>query len=100
MTPSRDDVIRMAREAGMDAVSGGIRNGKYEPKVNALKHSVPIEWLERFAALVAESATAAEREGCALAVEIKVARWSSVDDDTASALQAAAGAIRARSTKP
>lgn len=83
MTPSRADIIRMAREAGFPLM-GPARTAA----------------AERFAALVAESATAAEREGCALAVEIKVARWSSVDDDTASALQAAAGAIRARSTKP
>jgi hypothetical protein len=58
---TRDDVIRLAREAGMDAMVGTIRAGKYEPKVNALKSSVPVEWLERFAVLVA----AAERSACA-----------------------------------
>ncbi len=61
MTPSRDEVIRLAREAGMDAMVGSVRDGKYEPKVNALKSSVPVEWLEEFAALVA----AAEREKAA-----------------------------------
>lgn len=57
---NREEVIRMAAEAGMDAMPGTIRDGKYEPKVNALKSSVPVEWLERFAYLVA----AAEREAC------------------------------------
>ncbi|MDH0423633.1 hypothetical protein ACMFLR_10250 [Delftia tsuruhatensis] len=58
---NRDDVIRWAREAEMDAMVGTTRAGKYEPKVNALKSSVPVEWLERFAVLVA----AAERAACA-----------------------------------
>ena len=57
---NREDVIRMAKEAGMDAMPGTIRDGKYEPKVNALKSSVPVEWLERFASLV----SADEREAC------------------------------------
>lgn len=58
---TRDEVIAMARESDMDAMVGAVRDGKYEPKVNALKSSVPVEWLERFAALVA----AKEREACA-----------------------------------
>lgn len=48
----RDNIIRMAREAGMDAMVGTTRAGKYEPKVAALKRSVPVEWLESFAELV------------------------------------------------
>lgn len=49
-----DDVIRMAHLAGIDADAN--------PKaVKALGHSVPLPWLEHFAALVA----AAERESCA-----------------------------------
>lgn len=48
---NREEVIRMAREAGMEANEA--------PKaVKALGHSVPLLWLERFAALVA----AEERE--------------------------------------
>lgn len=47
---NREDVIRMAREASIEA--------NENPKaVKALGHSVPMQWLERFAALVA----AAER---------------------------------------
>ena len=56
---NREDVIRMAREAGIDADAN--------PKaVKALGHSVPLPWLERFAALVA----AAERDACAIACEV------------------------------
>ena len=56
------DVIRLAREAGFKASVGKTdRDGKYHPDVNALSKDVPVEWLERFAALVA----AAEREECA-----------------------------------
>ncbi len=90
MTPSPDEVLRMAREAGMDAMVGTVRDGKYEPKVNALKHSVPVEWLEQFAVLtiadflqralqyvtndatraaVVAEAVAAEREACAKVCE-------------------------------
>ena len=53
------DVIRLALEAGFKASVGKTDlDGKYHPDVNALSKDVPIEWLERFAALVA----AAERE--------------------------------------
>ena len=63
---TRDDIIRMAREAGMAPHFGHTDDdGKHHPAVNALKTSVPVEWLERFAALVA----AAEREACALIAE-------------------------------
>ena len=56
---SRDDIIRMARDAGFKASVGKTdKDGKYHPDVNALSRDVPVEWLERFAALVA----AAERE--------------------------------------
>lgn len=66
---TRDDIIRMAREAGMDPMVGTIRDGKYVPKVNALKHSVPVEWLESFAELVAADAVAAEREAISKMVD-------------------------------
>lgn len=49
---TRDDVIRMALECGMDAMIGAVKDGKYEPKVNALKSSIPVEWLEQFAEIV------------------------------------------------
>lgn len=52
MTDNRETIIRLAREAGMDAMVGKTHAGKYEPKMNALKSSVPVEWLERLAQLV------------------------------------------------
>ena len=66
---TRDDIIRMARSVGMDPMVGTMRDGKYEPKVNALKSSVPVEWLESFAALVAADARTAERVACAKVAE-------------------------------
>jgi hypothetical protein len=51
---TRDDIIRMAREAGMLAVSFNRTSGDTELSAYTLE-------LERFAALVA----AAEREACA-----------------------------------
>lgn len=64
---NREDVIRWAREAEMDAMVGRMRDGKYEPKVNALKKSVSVEWLERFAglAIAAERQKRREAEGMA-----------------------------------
>jgi hypothetical protein len=73
---SRNDVIRMAREAG------GIQP---EPKVQPYFWKMHNGDLERFAALVA----AAEREACAKVVEkTKWSNWFQAD---------AAAAIRARS---
>lgn len=63
---TRDDVIRIASEAGMNATVGKTNGGKYHPNVSAIAKSIPVEWLERFAALVA----ADEREGCALSAVI------------------------------
>ena len=52
---TKDDVIRLAREAGFKASVGKTdRDGKYHPNINALSKDVPVEWLERFAALVME----------------------------------------------
>lgn len=59
---TRNQIIGLAREAGMKASIGPTdRNGKYHPDVNALGKYVPVEWLEAFASQVA----AAEREACA-----------------------------------
>ncbi len=73
---TRDDIIRMAREAGITFVT----------EVGVA--SATPEWLERFAALVA----AAEREECAKMCEL-VAR--EIDDTNGTATYIAA-AIRAR----
>ena len=48
------DIIKLAREAGFSASVGKTdKEGNYHPNVNALSKDVPIEWLERFAELVA-----------------------------------------------
>lgn len=46
---SREAIIQMATEAGIEPSVGRTLNGKYHPNVNALGKSVPVEWLERFA---------------------------------------------------
>jgi len=52
---TKDEILSMAKEAGMKASIGKTdKQGNYRPNVNAIFSSVPIEWLERFAALVAE----------------------------------------------
>lgn len=66
MTPNRDDVIRMAREAG---------------------DTLDKAWLERFAALVAAKASAAEREK-------SLRLWMLLDDvDTADDIAKADDAV-------
>ena len=51
---TREDVIRMAKESGFKACVGTTdKEGNYHPFVNALGKDIPIEWLERFAALAA-----------------------------------------------
>ena len=60
---THDEIIAMAREAGMQANCGHTdRDGVHHPAVAALKTSVPVDWLARFADRVA----AKEREACAL----------------------------------
>ena len=68
LTPeqNRDEIIAMALVAGMSANIGYTEaSGEHFPAVAALKTSVPVQWLERFAQLVAAKAAADEREACA-----------------------------------
>ena len=59
---NRDEIILMARQAGMKACCGRTDNsGKHHPTVNALFSTVPVQWLEQFANLVASG----ERDACA-----------------------------------
>lgn len=76
---NRDDIIRMAREAGWPSFT-----------VDNLPCTLDMERLERFAALVAS----AEREACAKASESQIDRW--VDDRARYAASECAAAIRAR----
>lgn len=63
---NRDDIILMAREAGMKACCGRTdKSGKHHPTVNALFSTVPVQWLEQFANLVASE----ERDACAKACD-------------------------------
>ena len=95
---TRDDIIRMGREVGMDPMVGTVRNGKYEPKVNALKHSVPVEWLENLVELV----TTTEREAIATMI-LETKEWhgrggfSTLCHDTKHII---ADAVRARTESP
>ena len=71
---TRDDILRIAREAGMPSLS-----------------LIDIGYLEKFAALVA----AAEREACAQLCDIRETMFKGYKTDGLAALCAAA--IRARS---
>lgn len=83
---TRDDILRMAREAGFEQV---MRHKDGSSTV------LPTAIFERFAALVA----AAEREECALLVEDKCAYTGGHGEPgTPSGLELSA-AIRARGTK-
>ena len=97
---TRDEIIRMAREAGMAPHLGHTDDdGKHHPAVNALKTSVPVEWLERFTALVAEAERAARIAAQTEAVELKerLAR-SGVEERRAVAAEREACALVADAT--
>ncbi len=79
---TRDDIIRMAREADPFGFAG---------RLYSVAQLTP-GTLERFAALVA----AAEREACASLADGQIERW--VDDRARYASSECAAAIRARST--
>ena len=78
---TRDEIIRMAREAGFYFHDAG-----YAPILHTVAGEYSEACFERFASLVAE----AEREACA-----KVAEWQPCESRTP---QRIADAIRARST--
>ena len=92
---TRDDIIRMAREAGFMVVSEG------EPETGAW-YECFTEEIERFAALVAARALegsydemialvrAAEREACAKVCE-EWGAWNNVAADCAAAIRARGG---------
>ena len=89
---NRDDIIRMARQAGVKACCGRTdKSGKHHPTVNALFSTVPVQWLEQFANLVASE----EREACAQVCDLEAAKWLYPSHGNA-AVTMAATAIRAR----
>jgi hypothetical protein len=87
MNPNRDNIIRMAREAGFNSSVGKTdKDGNYRPYINAIGRDIPCEWVERFAYIVIEdfltrsgqyltndasreAAIAEEREACARIAE-------------------------------
>lgn len=78
---TRDDIIRMAREAGMEQDGDNFFSPLHE------EIDVHISDLERFAALVA----AAEREACA-----GLCQWKTGVRPVDAAIETCAAAIRAR----
>lgn len=88
---NRDDIIRMAREAGFLTGTRDYADGRGGmPFVQSVATGTILGELERFAALVAS----AEREACAKASESQIDRW--VDDRARYAASECAAAIRAR----
>jgi hypothetical protein len=75
---TRDDIIRLAREAGFIRVVIAHEDGSVTTTV------APIEELERFAALVA----AAEREACALIAESYEPRCDTCPSGVSTAIRA------------
>ena len=92
---NRDDVIRMAREAGIDAL-----NGLRDDNTVSIYYEAWPEQLSRFAALVA----AAEREACAKVADDherqRCEAWAKVlttgGEVPSASLSVVAAAIRAR----
>ena len=99
---NRDDLIRMAREAGMRVgtnLSGVVLVGS--PAEIGLAH-LTIEELERCAALVAAAAKAEEREACAKVCEGRIGGAVQTNEwwnGFKAAMKQCAAAIRARRNK-
>ena len=90
---SRDEIIAMARDAGFTANCGHTdRDGTHHPAINALSASVPVQWLERFAALVA----AKEREVCAHLVASRSRGIFDMGEECRQTIRELSTAIRAR----
>ena len=76
---NRDDIIRMAREAGFKASVGKTdKDGVYHPDVNAIGKDVPIEWVERLVQAAYAAGAAAEREACADKTGEFARKWWSI----------------------
>ena len=84
---TRDDIIRMAREAGFEAAEYGLNctSGMY---------AYNMKIVERFAAHVA----AAEREACARVCEDEAEKWEGDDGPISTEARLCALHIRARGT--
>ena len=87
---TREDIIRMAREAGH-----AVRNIDGEDEVmDGDNYHIQTELIERFAELVA----AAEREACAMEADYEAARWP-YSPEAREPCEEVAKAIRARGEK-
>lgn len=69
---NRNDIIRMAREAGFITGVTHASNGFHHPFVHPVVLASCLPELERFAALVAEH----EREACAAIVEVEAMTYA------------------------
>jgi hypothetical protein len=86
---TREDIIRMAREAGMKLTPAQF-SGVLEDEIDEFQ-------LEKFAALVAAASEAKEREACAKVCDDKHDTWRWDDEtDSASGPRDCAVSIRAR----
>lgn len=86
MTP--EEITAMAKEAGM--------NPNSDPDaINALGKSVPLAWIEKLCALVAEKAAARATEACAV---LALDKAGTTDYDYSTCINLA-DAIRARGQK-
>lgn len=84
---TRDEIIRMAREAGLE---------NYGPTPSApYSYGIFADCMERFAALIEQRAAAAEREACAQIVDANAAACAN-NSMLQDVLRGNAAAIRAR----
>ena len=101
---TREDIVRMARQAGFKTSIGKTdKDGVYHPDVNAIGKDVPVEWLERFAAIIAAAAIKDAPDykmGYADGVVVEREAWAKVltqgGEVPSASLSAVAAAIRAR----
>lgn len=89
---TRDNIIKMAREAGFRAGHIDLHNSDPLPFVAPCSATDCLPELERFAALVA----AAEREACAVICDEMHEQWKWGSDDPHSGPADCAAAIRER----
>lgn len=90
-----DKIIAAAREAGITASIGQTINGKYKPNVNALGHSVPVEWLSRFYAIAYRQGLEDAAKLLETKKEWRGGKWvSTLSPETASAIAAAIRALK------
>jgi hypothetical protein len=92
---NRDDIIRMALEAGFHDASGNPPPETFNDEISIQEYSIG-EIVEDFAKLVAAFAAAAEREACAQVCESLYGKLGAGNTSLMLGSLACAAAIRAR----